>query len=92
MKAVKFTAAIAILQEALDSEDVQERCNNSKWNKPTIDSIMVGSEYEYRLKPQAREQYICWNDGGTKYAYDMKSPQLDGWDNKVLFREVLEGE
>ena len=58
MNVVKFTAAIELLQEALDSGEVQESFMGDKWREPTMDSMMVGSRYKYRLKPKVKEGWV----------------------------------
>ena len=48
-------------------------------------------DYEYRIKPKAREVYVVWDDrhGGPEDAYTALKKDLHIWQHHAVFREVL---
>ena len=79
---------IPILQGFVDGGEIQQRSISygTKWREQG-GSIVIGGEWEYQLKPKAREWWLCWNNDDEPMVYDYESV---GWEHAVHAREILE--
>ena len=86
MNVVKFTAAIELLQEALDSGELQESEREAKWGNPTYDTMVIGDpHFKYRFKPKVRESRKGWVLPAHLH---QNNPDCHN-DECILVREVL---
>ena len=94
--------AFRVIEKALKDGEIEERCSideNPKWTRPTMAQAILGdSSYEYRVKAEPREWWLCWDDHSVDFesvisASAFPSPAYDGcvdnWGNAILVREVL---
>ena len=91
MKREDIIEAIALLQGALDGGEIQESELDSEWQEPVDGTIMLGSDdYEYRIKPQAREFWLNPDSQSPDTAFYENFDPDDA--DFIKVREVLGGE
>ena len=63
--------AIVTLQGFLDGGEIQTRTKDGAWINLIEGSMIVGNEFECRIKPKAREFWIVSTDGrgGSRYPH-----------------------
>ena len=69
------------------------RALDDYWNM--TETSMSRAHHDYRIKPKAREFWLCWEDEGSNDSSRFPIPEyvetsVDHWNNYIKVREVLE--
>ena len=83
---------LPIIEAYSNGEEIEFReigCGNKDWRVLCDDwNLRSGTAiHEYRIKPKAREWWLCWNNDDEPTVYDYESV---GWEHAVHAREILD--